>query len=108
MRCNYKILAFPLFFVFIVPVLAQAPEQPKPADQSPSTQRYANMPDEAVPYRKFSKPYKEWFITDDTLAYNGAARERNFAEIADSPTVNIGFLGPLQNNPEAPYGKAML
>ena len=108
MRCNYQTLAVTLFFVFLAPALAQSPDQAKPADQMPSTQRYANMPEEAVPYRKFSKPYKEWFITDDTLAYNGAARERNFAEIDESATVNIGFLGPLQNNPEAPYGRAML
>ena len=108
MPCSHKILAVPLFFVSIVPVLAQAPENPKPTEPAPSTQRYANMPEEAVPYRKFSKPYKEWFIADDTLAYNGAARERSFAEIAESRTVNIGFLGPLQNNPEAPYGRAML
>ena len=75
--------------------------------EAPKT-RYANMPDAAVPYGKFAKPYKEWFVTDDTLAYYGAARERDSKELADSPTVNIGFLGPLQNNPESRYGLAML
>ena len=24
--------------------------------------RYANMPDEAVPYRRFTKPYYDWFV----------------------------------------------
>ena len=35
--------------------------------------RYANMPDEAVPYRRFTEPYYDWFIREDTLQYNGAA-----------------------------------
>jgi branched-chain amino acid transport system substrate-binding protein len=94
----------------------QAPAQPQYSDEAKSgseaqrtpVQRYANMPEEAVPFRKFTKPYKEWFVTDDTLEYNGAARERVTEELEDSDTVNIGFLGPLQNNPESPYGVAML
>jgi branched-chain amino acid transport system substrate-binding protein len=112
MRYKSQILSLLLIAIFTIPAFAQAQapaaEQAKPAEQTPSSQRYANMPEEAVPYRKFSKPYKEWFISDDTLAYNGAARERNIAEITDSPAVNIGFLGPLQQNPEAPFGIAML
>lgn len=89
-------------------VFSQTPDKRTADNQQPTVQRYANMPDEAVPYRKFAKPYKEWYVSDDTLAYNGAARERGVEEIANSPTVNIGFLGPLENNPEAPYGIAML
>ena len=38
--------------------------------------RYANMPDEAVPYRRFTKPYYDWFMRDDTLEYHGAAEQR--------------------------------
>lgn len=91
-----------------MPVFSQTPDYEKPTAQPSTTPRYANMPDEAVPYRKFAKPYKEWYLTDDTLAYNGAARDRVIEEFAASPTVNIGFLGPLENNPEAPYGRAML
>jgi branched-chain amino acid transport system substrate-binding protein len=88
---------------------AQSPSADKPAAQTASApQRYANMPEDAVPYARFGKPYKEWYLDDDTLAYNGAARERSNSEIAASDTVNIGFLGPLQNNPESPYGIAML
>jgi branched-chain amino acid transport system substrate-binding protein len=87
---------------------AQSPDAPKTPAAEPSTQRYANMPVEAVPYGKFTKPYKEWFLTDDTLAYNGAARDRVVREILHSKTVNIGFLGPIENNPESPYGLAML
>lgn len=93
----------------VAPTRAQYADPDKPTGQATgTTERYANMPDEAVPYRKFSKPYKEWFITEDTLAYYGGARERSIEEIEKFSTVNIGFLGPIQNNPESPYGLAML
>src|SRR5271169_2064942 len=75
---------------------AQTPEQAKPSTQAPNAnERYANMPEDAVPYRKFSKPYKEWYLTDDTLGYHGAARERPSTELETRETVAIGFLGPL-------------
>lgn len=87
----------------------EKPAQSYEASQESSTQRYANMPEEAVPYRKFTKPYKEWYLTDDTLAYNGGARLRSDEEFLKLDTVNIGFLGPLEGvNPESPYGRAML
>jgi len=70
--------------------------------------RYANMPEEAVPYGKFAKPYKEWFVTEDTLEYNGAARLRDYKEIEEAKSVNIGFLGPIENNYESSYGLPML
>ena len=66
----------PFFFVWACPALPQSPEPQKPASEAPSAPRYANMPDEAVPYGKFTKPYKEWYIDKDTLDYYGAARER--------------------------------
>lgn len=88
--------------------LAQTAEPQKAASETTSTPRYANMPDEAVPFGKFTKPYKEWFVDKDTLDYFGAARERVVEEIGTSKTVNIGFLGPLENNYEAVYGQAML
>ena len=106
-----------LWFVFICaivvlagkPTHAQTPEPQKSEGQAPqAAPRYANMPEEAVPFGKFAKPYKEWYVTEDTLAYYGAARERIDKEMEESKTVNIGFLGPLQNNPESPYGLAML
>ena len=36
--------------------------------------RYANMPDEAVPYRRFTKPYYDWFVREDTLAIQRRGR----------------------------------
>src|SRR5208283_3249139 len=98
----------PFFFVLVCPALPQSAEPQKPATEAPSAHRYANMPEEAVPYGKFTKPYKEWYVDKDTLDYFGAARERVVQEIDTSGTVNIGFLGPLENNYEATYGRAML
>ncbi len=98
----------PLFLALALPALAQTPETQNPASETPPAPRYANMPDEAIPYGKFTKPYKEWYIDKDTLDYFGAARERVVKEIDASNTVNIGFLGPLENNYEAQYGQAML
>jgi ABC-type branched-subunit amino acid transport system substrate-binding protein len=85
------------------------PQYGEPMDtQNSSVQRYANMPEEAVPFRKFTKPYKEWYVEGNTLEYNGAARERDLPDVLGSESVNIGFLGPIENNYESPYGLAML
>ena len=114
-RLIYRTLVGVSFCAFLLvgggPAGAQSqnPDADKSGGQTAGpVQRYANMPEEAVPYRKFTKPYKEWYLTEDTLAYYGAARERTSEEMEKSETVNIGFLGPLQNNPESPYGIAML
>jgi len=82
--------------------------EPMDTQNSSSVQRYANMPDEAVPFRKLTKPYKEWYLDATTLEYNGAARERVPTDVLQSESVNIGFLGPIENNYESPYGLAML
>jgi branched-chain amino acid transport system substrate-binding protein len=109
-----RFIAAVFLAVFVLMLATPAwPQSPEPtkatASQTPQTApRYANMPDEAVPFGKFAKAYKEWYVTDDTLDYNGAARERDYREISESETVNIGFLGPIQNNPESAYGVAML
>ena len=99
-----------VIFAILLAALPALPQTAQDASQPAQTtpKRYANMPDEAVPYRNFSKPYKEWFVEPDTLAYNGAARDRVDEEMAKSSTVNIGFLGPIENNPESPYGLRML
>ena len=79
------------------------------AAQRPAPPRYANMPEAAVPFGKFTEPYKKWFVEPDTLAYYGAARDSTPPAIRNSTTVNIGFLGPLDAaNPDTPYGQAML
>src|SRR5271165_4422669 len=92
-----------------VPTRAQTTDPAQVDGQAPkAAPRYANMPEEAVPYGKFAKPYKEWFVTEDTLEYNGAARLRDYTEIEEAKSVNIGFLGPIENNYESSYGLPML
>ncbi|MGC1872661.1 MAG: ABC transporter substrate-binding protein [Acidobacteriaceae bacterium] len=70
---------------------------------------YADMPPAAMPYGRYRKPYKEWFVDSSTLDYDGAARERSDVNLTALKTVNIGFLGPLDaDNMDSPYGVAML
>ena len=66
--------------------------------------RYANMPDEAVPYRRFTKPYYDWFVREDTLQYNGAADQRPDGDPAQLSEIAIGFMSPIENNPESVFG----
>jgi branched-chain amino acid transport system substrate-binding protein len=111
-RFLYRFLRLALFALLVCSagefVFAQTPPEASAGQAAQTSPRYANMPVEAVPYGKFAKPYKEWFLTDDTLEYNGAARARDYREVAQQGSVNIGFLGPIENNPESPYGLAML
>jgi branched-chain amino acid transport system substrate-binding protein len=66
--------------------------------------RYANMPDEAVPYRRFTKPYYDWFTREDTLEYHGAADQRPNGNPAQLGEIAIGFMSPIENNPESVFG----
>jgi branched-chain amino acid transport system substrate-binding protein len=66
--------------------------------------RYANMPDEAVPYRRFTKPYYDWFIREDTLQYNGAADQHPNGDPSQLREIAIGFMSPIENNPESVFG----
>ncbi len=73
-----------------------------------SEPRYANMPEEAVPYRRFTKPYYDWFVRTDTIAYNGAAEKHHDGDISKLNEVAIGFMAPVENNPESIFGLPML
>lgn len=116
MRCEATLVYRFLFFVSLCGALAaggsvHAQNSQTPASDGQNAQtppRYANMPVEAVPFGRFARPYKEWYVTDDTLEYRGAARSRDYSDLAQQRSVNIGFLGPIENNPESPYGLAML
>ena len=66
--------------------------------------RYANMPDEAVPYRRFTKPYYDWFVQPDTVQYYGAADQRPDGNPARLKEIAIGFFSPVENNPEMVFG----
>jgi branched-chain amino acid transport system substrate-binding protein len=89
---------------------AWAQSQSTTSDQAKpeSKPRYANMPDAAVPYGRFTKPYKEWYVDPNTLSYYGAARSRPDGDVSKMTEVAIGFLGPLENDPESVFGIPML
>jgi ABC-type branched-subunit amino acid transport system substrate-binding protein len=102
-----KIVSVLLLFLVAAPAWPQyvdPAEEKKPATEP----RYANMPAEAVPYRRFTKPYYEWFVEKNTLEYVGAAQDRPDGDINKLSEVAIGFLGPLENNPESIFGIPML
>ena len=69
-----------------------------------SLKPYAQEPDDMQPFSKFTQPYWENYV--DLVEYNGAARDlpipKNVSE------VRIGFIGPLENHPDAALGKRML
>jgi ABC-type branched-subunit amino acid transport system substrate-binding protein len=114
MRCEGQLVSGLSFLALMCALVAvtssPANAQTTTADstQTQASPRYANMPVEAVPFGKFAKPYKEWYLTEDTLEYDGNARARDYRELEQEKSVNIGFLGPIENNPESPYGLAML
>ena len=100
------IFAFTLLML-ASPAWAQSGGYKEPDDDKPP-QRYANMPDEAVPYRRFTKPYYDWFVQTDTLAYNGAAEKRPDGDPSKLSEIAIGFMAPIENNPESIFGLPLL
>lgn len=95
----------------LLPTSAMSQSTPPSSNEvkTAPTMPYADMPPAAVPYGRYRKPYKEWFIDSSTLDYNGAARERTDSDLTTLKTVSIGFLGPLDaDNVDSPYGVAML
>jgi branched-chain amino acid transport system substrate-binding protein len=91
------------------PAWPQSTPTKETAKEAEVTKPYANMPDQAVPFRRYRKPYQEWFVDPKTLEYNGAARTVPGGDLSHLPEINIGFLGPLdKDNPESQYGIPML
>lgn len=97
-----------LLFLAVPPGWPQSAESGKSGTPPAQDSRYANMPDEAVPFRRFTKPYQEWFIQPNTLEYNGAAQDHPDGDLNQLKEIAIGFLGPLENNPESVFGVTML
>lgn len=98
-----------IIFLTLAPPAWPQSSSSKPAEtQEPPEKRYANMPTEAVPFRRFTKPYHEWFVDKNTVEYNGAASDRPDGDISKLSEIAIGFLGPLENNPESMFGIPML
>ena len=67
---------------------------------------YANEPKDLQPYSKFAEPYDRNYI--QTNAYSGAARDIPDPDLKDLTEIRIGFLGPIDKNPEQVFGQRML
>jgi branched-chain amino acid transport system substrate-binding protein len=103
------ILVMALAGLLATSAVSQSAPTQSSAVQAAPMMPYADMPPAAVPYGRYRKPYKEWFVDSSTLDYNGAARERSGVDLTTFKAVNIGFLGPLDSdNVDSPYGVAML
>jgi len=74
----------------------------RPAERS--MKPYAQEPEDMQPFSKFTEPYFQHYV--DLVEYNGAARDLPVSR--DVSEVRIGFIGPLENHPEAALGKKML
>jgi ABC-type branched-subunit amino acid transport system substrate-binding protein len=103
-----RTLSLILFLLLAASAWPQSADPPEESKKPVTEGRYANMPVEAVPYRRFTKPYYEWFVEKNTVEYNGAAQDRPDGDINKLSEVAIGFLGPLENNPESIFGIPML
>lgn len=76
------------------------PGRPAPRSLKP----YAGTPEDLRPYSKFATPYYEHYT--DLIEYNGGARD--VSDPTNIPEVRIGFLGPIQDNPDQALGQRML
>jgi len=65
---------------------------------------YGNIPDELVPYDKYQKAYKYFFL--EPIEFYGAGREKQPPK--DLKEVRLGFLGPLEGSVIVSLGKQML
>ena len=57
-------------------------------------ERYANMPDEAVPYRRFTKPYYDWFVQTIRLPTTAQRRSGPDGDPSKLSEIAIGFMAP--------------
>lgn len=98
-----------LIFLLASPAWPQAVPSEKPVKEPVVAKPYANMPAQAVPFRRYRKPYQEWYVDPNTLEYNGAARSVPGGDLSRLSEINIGVLSPLdKDNPDSVYGIAML
>jgi len=88
-----KRITFFLLLVFLAVGLAvTAQESTQKTDEEKKTDKYGRTPDRYVPFGKFTKPYKQFFL--DPLEYRGYGRHIPEPDHVDS--VKIGFLGPIE------------
>jgi branched-chain amino acid transport system substrate-binding protein len=67
---------------------------------------YANEPEDLRPFSKFTEPYHEFY--QDLVEYNGAARDIPDPDPNSLSEIRIGFLGPLNYDPDQALGNRML
>lgn len=88
-----KRVTFFLLIVFLAVSLSlTAQEGSQDAAKKKKTDSYGRTPAWDVPFGKFTKPYKQFFL--DPLEYRGYGRHIPEPEHVDS--VKIGFLGPIE------------
>ena len=78
---------------------------PKPRPQR-TIEPYANEPKDLQPYSKFVEPYEHHYT--QTNVYSGAARDIPDPDLKDLTEIRIGFLGPIDKNPDQVFGQRML
>jgi ABC-type branched-subunit amino acid transport system substrate-binding protein len=78
---------------------------PKPRPQR-TIEPYANEPKDLQPYSKFAEPYDHNYT--QTNVYSGAARDIPDPDLKDLSEIRIGFLGPIDKNPDQVFGQRML
>ena len=83
---------FLLLVFFTVGLAVTAQESTQKTDEEKKTDKYGRTPDRYVPFGKFTKPYKQFFL--DPLEYYGYGRHIPEPDHVDS--VKIGFLGPIE------------
>jgi ABC-type branched-subunit amino acid transport system substrate-binding protein len=79
---------------------AHPPGPPKDRAVSP----YAGEPEDLSPYAKFAAPYDLNYVHPNI--YSGAGRD--IPEPKNLTEVRIGFIGPIEHNPESIFGLRML
>jgi len=67
---------------------------------------YANEPEDMQPFSRFTVPYYQHYTK--TPDYNGAAQDVTTVPASSVSSVDIGFLGPIENHKDIALGTAML
>jgi branched-chain amino acid transport system substrate-binding protein len=67
---------------------------------------YANEPEDLRPFSKFTQPYYQHYTKSPE--YNGPARDVPSPALSQLSSIDIGFLGPIENHKDQVLGLAML
>lgn len=87
-----RITFFLLVMFFATGLTMTAQESNQKVEEKKKADSYGRTPDRYVPFGKFTKPYKQFFL--DPLEYRGYGRQ--IPEPGQVDSVKIGFLGPIE------------